>query len=160
MLVVVNLLRDNLCMSRETYDAGRGVYLILRDNNKALFLHRNGTSYLNGKHMLPGGRVDAGEQPTLATARETLEEVGIIIDPANLVFSHFMYRAAHDESGDRVDIFFETDDWEGTPSIKETNKCDGLEWFELNNLPVSVPDYVKQAIELSLKGITYSEYDF
>lgn len=145
----------------ETYDAGRGVYLILRNgNNETLFLHRNGTEYLDGMHMLPGGRIDEHERPTLATARETLEEIGITIEPEKLVFAHFMYRGAHDESGDRVDIFFEASEWKGDPVICEPHKCDRLDWLPMHDLPDSVPEYVRVAIGHYLAGEDYSEFDW
>lgn len=144
----------------ETYDSGRGVYLLLESDDSLLFLHRNGVAYLDNMHMVPGGRIDKNEQPTIAVARETIEEVGVIVDPKDIVFAHFMYRKAHDESGDRVDIFFKTSKWDGDPRICEPDKCDRIDWFQRDSLPESVPEYVKEAIRLSELGITYSEYDW
>ena len=145
----------------ETYDSGRGVYLILKnDKNEALFLHRKNAKYLNGMHMLPGGRIDEHESPTLATARETLEEVGLVIDPVKLIFSHFMYRGAHDDSGDRVDIFFEAKEWNGDLVNAEPHKCDSLYWFPVGDLPDTVPEYVRVAITQAEEGVRYSEFDW
>lgn len=137
-----------------------GVYLIMERGDKALFLLRKGTDYLCGMHMLPGGGVEPGEPPTIATIRETREEVAVGVAAANLAIAHVMFRGAHDSTGDRVDIFFRCTEWDDEPVVNEPHKCDGLNWLQLDNLPESVPPYVRSAIKLSRQGVLYSEFDW
>lgn len=42
----------------------------------------------------------------------------------------------------------------------EPNKCGGLKYFNINNLPEKLIDYIKVGIENSLNGKFYCEYGF
>lgn len=42
-------------------------------------------AFMGGAHVFPGGRVEDGETPEQAAAREVREEIGVEIDPASLV---------------------------------------------------------------------------
>ncbi len=144
----------------EKFKAVPAVYLVMERNEQALFMHRYQTGYQDGKYMLPGGGIERGEPPTEATVREAREELGIEIAPENLQLIHIMYRAPHDETGERVDFFFRTQTWNGEPTIREPNKCDGLEWFPLNGIPNNVPPYVRGALKNAQEHIIYSEVDW
>jgi hypothetical protein len=50
--------------------------------------------------------------------------------------------------------------WKGEPKIMEPNKCDDLQWFELDKIPNNTISYIKQAINCFRDSITYSEYGF
>jgi ADP-ribose pyrophosphatase YjhB (NUDIX family) len=58
---------------------------------------------------------------------------------------------------ERVDFFFTIKKWQGEPKIIETDKCNDLSWFEVNNLPNNIIPYIKQAIDSFLDNIAYSE---
>lgn len=118
-------------------------------------LRRQNTSYEDGKYGLVAGRADGDERATIATVREVAEESGLRIKPQDLRFVHCMHRRQNDE---RVDLFFTTDKWQGTPKNMEPEKCDDLSWFPLGNLLPNTIPYIKQAIELSQQGIYYSEF--
>jgi 8-oxo-dGTP pyrophosphatase MutT (NUDIX family) len=65
------------------------------DGLETLMLRRNATGSFGGMWVFPGGRVDEGEGDDEAGARraavrETLEEAGLVVDPAVLVpFAHW-----------------------------------------------------------------------
>jgi 8-oxo-dGTP diphosphatase len=130
------------------------VYLILIKDGKVLLLRRANTRYMDGMYGLPAGHADGNEPARVATCREAKEEAGLDINPRDLKFVHFMHRIEEDE---RADAFFTTKKWEGEPTNMEPEKCDDLSWFSLDNLPSNIIPYIKQAIELSQKGIHYSE---
>lgn len=86
-----------------------------------------------GKYNSPGGKVEPGESIRQATARETEEELGIMVNPENLTFVA------------KIDFFFENKpewnqqmhvfickQWEGTE--KETEEMMPA-WFKLSELP-------------------------
>jgi len=39
----------------------------------------------------------------------------------------------------------------------EPDKCDDLNWFEINNLPKNTIPYIREVIDSFLHGIVYSE---
>lgn len=135
-----------------------GVYVIMLRGETALFLRRLNTTYQLGMRMLPGGGVRSNEPISAAGVRELQEEVGVGVEVEDLKPIHCMYRPPHDETGVRADYFFVTDTWEGEPKINEPHKCDQLSWLPLNDLPDSVPEYVRVAIGHWLGGRIYSEY--
>lgn len=142
-----------------TDKASQGVYLIMKQNGKALFMHRI-SGYLSGADMLPGGGVEERESPLKATVREAREELGIEINEQDLQPVHIMSRGPHDDTGPRVDYFFEVTVWEGEPENLEPHKCDELRWYDLNDLPESVPLYVRVALKNAQKTTIYSEFDW
>jgi 8-oxo-dGTP pyrophosphatase MutT (NUDIX family) len=127
------------------------VFLILIKDNKILLLKRFNTGFQDGQYTLPAGHVDANECPTTALCREAKEEIDIDISPEDLIFEQVLYRRSFSTKGkefdpnnlERVDFFFAAKNWKGTPHIMEPNKCDDLQWFELDSLPFNLFSIVK-----------------
>ena len=59
-----------------------------------------------------------------------------------------------------IDIFFIIENYNGNLKNMEPNKCGGLKYFDADNLPNNLIDYVKVGIENSLNGKFYCEYGF
>jgi len=92
------------------------VHLLLLRASKILLLRRYQTGYEDGNYSMVADHVDGNEPATVAVARETYEEAGIVIDPADLVLAHLMHRKAHDE---RMSLFSRAKQWHGEPANKE-----------------------------------------
>ena len=94
------------------------------------------------------GHVEAGESVFEAAAREAVEELGITIDPADLVALCAMHRtvAPHGPIDERVDFFFECRRWDGTPRTQEADKSADLRWFPLDALPEPVVPHEHQVM--------------
>lgn len=136
-------------------------YVLLKKGNKILLQRRFHTGYEDGKWSLPAGHVEEGETYTQCVIREIKEEIGVELSEKDLQVTHVLQRDGREASGEhryRMDIFFLTEKWQGEPKIMEPNKCDGLEWFDMDELPDNVIPYIRHVIEKVQESIFYSEY--
>lgn len=144
-------------MKKPRNNAVTAVYLVLKKDGKVLLGKRCNTGYQDGNYQVPAGHVDADELPKQAMVREAKEEIGVDIDEKVLRFVHLSFRPKHDPTGDRVDIFFEASEWKGEITNTEPEKCDDLNWFDLNQLPQNTVPHVRVALECIQKGEFFSE---
>jgi 8-oxo-dGTP diphosphatase len=112
-------------------------YVVLRRGDEVLMLLRANTGYKDGYWAVPAGHVEKGESVLEAAVREVREEVGVEIDPADLVPVTAMHRTGGngDPIDERVDFFFTTSRWSGEPRLMEPDKAGGLEWYSLDKRP-------------------------
>lgn len=129
-------------------------YVFLIKDGKILLSRRFQTGYEDGNYSLPAGHVEDGETLTGCLIREAKEEIGIDIDKKDISLVYVMHRK---ETDIRVDFFFTTTKWIGTPTNCEPKKCDDLSWFALNALPKNTVPYIRAAIEGWIKGEIYQE---
>lgn len=132
------------------------VYLMLIKNKQILLSRRFNTGFCDGEYSFPAGHLDGNETLTQAMVREAKEEIGVILDSADLRLVHTMHRKG--PTDERADFFFTVKKWTGEPKIMEPHKCDDLRWFDVNNLPKNTIPYIKQAIDHVLQGSTFSEH--
>ncbi|MDD5145236.1 MAG: NUDIX domain-containing protein [Candidatus Pacebacteria bacterium] len=142
-------------MPNERFKLIASVYLVLIRDNKILLSRRYNTGYFDGNYSFPAGHIDGNETLKQGLVREVKEEIGVDLESNDLELIHVMDRKIPDD--ERLDFFFRTKKYLGEPKIMETNKCDDLSWFELNNLPQNIIPYIKQAIDSILNNIIYSE---
>lgn len=147
-------------MTIEHFKLIPAVFLILIKNNQILLLRRFNTGYEDGKYTLPSGHLNGDEPATQAIAREAFEEVGIKVKPTDLKFAFLVHRpkdSKYPNDEERADIFFTTNTWSGVPQNMESEKCDHLGWFDINNLPSNIIPWVGKSIENYIKGERYLE---
>ncbi|GAA3203018.1 NUDIX hydrolase [Nonomuraea helvata] len=117
---------------------------------------RKGTGFGDGLWHLPSGHLEAGESVTEAAVREAREELGVVIDPADLAFAHVMHRAP-----ERVGLFFATRKWTGEPCNAEPDKCSELAWWPVGHLPHGeMVAYPAAAIANVLEGVPVALYEW
>ncbi|HCN62637.1 MAG TPA: DNA mismatch repair protein MutT [Pseudomonas sp.] len=73
--------------------------LLIEPNGQTLLVRKRGTQAF----MQPGGKIDAGEQPAEALARELHEELGLIIEPTDAVYLGNFSAPAVNEPGYTVE---------------------------------------------------------
>jgi len=131
------------------------VHLFLFRGNQILLLRRYQTGYMDGHYSVPAGHLDGNETVRMAGVREVREEIGVRIDPADMVFAGVFHRHEDDE---RVDFFMRVKKWSGEPVNAEPEKCDELRWADLDALPGNTVPYVRRAIENFRVGIPFEEF--
>jgi 8-oxo-dGTP diphosphatase len=115
--------------------------MIVRDN-KVLLGKRKG-SHGAGEWAFPGGHMEYGEEFESSLGREIEEETGMILKSATLlrVINLLEYMPKH-----YVDLCFVVEA-EGEPVLMEPNKCEGWEWFSLEEIPKNLFSSTPSAIE-------------
>lgn len=133
-------------------------YLVLINTaGSVLLLRRFNTGFKDGMYSLVAGHVDSGETFTNALVREAREEAGIVVLEEEIEVAHVMHRKSDTDGSERVDVFFTVKNWDGEVMNCEPGKCDELTWFEFNNLPENVIEYVRIALTHIRDGVRYSE---
>ncbi|MGI8312884.1 NUDIX domain-containing protein [Saccharopolyspora hattusasensis] len=87
-----------------------------------------------------------GEDVLHAAGREAAEEVGVLIDPADLEHVHTVHVAGSGPDS-RIGLFFTARQWIGEPTNREPDKCWSLGWFALDALPRDMVPYPAAGIE-------------
>ncbi|GIL13115.1 MAG: DNA mismatch repair protein MutT [Chloroflexota bacterium] len=127
---------------------GVGVGAIIRDDQGRVFLAKRGPQAKNERGLweFPGGAVEFGETLRNALAREIYEEYGIIIRVEDLltVTDHIL----PDERQHWVSPSFICRILEGTPTIREPEKCSAIGWFALDAMPDDLTLVTRHDLEL------------
>jgi len=121
------------------------VYIIVRQQQRILLLQRKNTGFDDGKWSLPAGHVEEGESALTAAVREAEEEIGIVIPPSALKLVYTLHRKSDERT--YIDLWFEADRFDGIPVNQEPNKCAGLMWSDLQNLPENTQEFVRMALK-------------
>lgn len=113
------------------------------DGGRYLLQKRPEGSSMAGLWEFPGGKVEAGEQPEVALARELCEELSIAIDPAQLWPISFASASIETLSGPRdlVLLLFGCRQWKGTIANLH---ADAIGWFtpsQMRELAMPPADY-------------------
>ncbi len=131
------------------------VHMLFFRDNQILLSRRFQTGYMDGHYSVPAGHLDGNESVRQAAVRETREEVGLSIEPGNLIFAGIFHRLEGDE---RIDFFVHVKEWEGELVNMEPGKCDGLLWADVEDLPPNTIPYIRRAIENFRKGVLFEEF--
>lgn len=106
--------------------------VILNDEGEILLMHRNAPKRTQWE--LPGGKIEAGEEPEQAALREITEELGVTVSIVKK-----LGEKSFDEDGYEMDYhWFLATVTEGVPTLQEA-KFDALKYFSWDELR-SVPD--------------------
>ena len=116
---------------------------------------RRGTGFMD-EHWAAGaaGHVEADESVVQAAVREAREELGVDLDPADLVPVTVMHRGQPGGPAleQRVDVFFQARRWSGLPHTEERDKSAGLRWFPLDALPEPVVPHELRVLQALAAG--------
>lgn len=124
-------------------------------SNKVLLSRRYKTGWMDGMYSLVAGHLDGNEPVRDSMIREAYEEAGIKIEKKDLIPNKVLHRKSND--CEYMDFFFTAKTWSGELRIMESNKCDNMEWFPINNLPINTLPYVREVIENLDNGVAFME---
>ncbi len=129
-------------------------YVALLRGSEVLLQLRSGTGYMDGRWALgAAGHVERGESVHAAAVREAHEELGVIVDQADLEPICTVHRRQTASArGQRVDFFFAVSRWEGEPSVREPERNGGLRWVALTALPEPLVPVDAIALEMLRTG--------
>jgi 8-oxo-dGTP pyrophosphatase MutT (NUDIX family) len=131
--------------------------LLVRDGRVLLSRRRDANPLFDGRWHLPSGKLDAGESVLAAAVREAEEEVGVVLDPADLRLVHTVH-ARRTGLEPRLGLFFEARTWAGEPVNREPDKCSELGWFDLDALPDDLIDYPAAGLAGYAEGVPFGVY--
>jgi 8-oxo-dGTP diphosphatase len=133
------------------------VHLFLFDGERVLLLKRANTGFMDGRWSVPAGHIDGGEDVRVASAREAMEEAGIVVSAGDLEFAGVVH---HGGAGERVHFFFACRTWQGSPVNAEPDKCEDLAWHSLGSLPELMVPYVETALANYQRGVLFDVVDW
>ncbi len=129
--------------------------LILEDRGRILLLKQ--TKPNGGNYSLIGGTIESKEYAVETLIRESYEEAGIELTPADLTLVHVLhkrYKKAH-----RIVLYFRAHHYEGEPESKERKKFENVEWHPYDNLPPNLTTTVRRVLDAYSRGRLYSELE-
>ena len=121
--------------------------------NEILMLMRNGTGYCDGYYDLPGGHLEANEDIFDGMIREAKEEIGITIKREDMEIIHIYHRY----KGGMLKFVFKVNKYDGIPINNEPDKCEKIEWVEIDNLPENIVPSISIELENIKRQIYYSK---
>ena len=143
-------------MGRARYGSIVDVHVILRRRGRILLLRRADDVYASGQLCLPSGHLEEDESIPQAAARETREETGIALDPAELRHVLSIHQRNPEGGHARVGFAFEPRRWDGEPVNAEPHKHSALVWADPAALPPDTAGYVAAVITAVERGLTFT----
>jgi len=126
--------------------------LVMR-RGRALLGRRHG-SHGAGDYAAPGGHIEFGESFEHAARREVREETGLEITELRLLsVGNYIFKR---DDGERhyIDVDFVCEAPAGEPQLMEPEKCDGWDWYDLDDLPQPLFIVTRRMIESLRSGVT------
>lgn len=117
---------------KDYYQVRTAVYIMFEKDGMILLAKRCNTGYKDGYFAFVQGHIEEGEKPTEAAIREAFEEVGVVIKQQDLEFGLVCHNRVDTHY---TDYFFICRKWSGDIANMEPDKCEKLEWFNIDNLP-------------------------
>lgn len=122
-------------MSGKSRNVRVGVAVFIVKDGMFILGKRSG-SHGSGSWGLPGGHLEFGETWQDCVIRETREEIGLEIK--NISFLQITNDIFPDDLKHYITIFMRADWAHGEASILEPEKCQELDWFTYDTLPINL----------------------
>ncbi len=132
--------------------------LILEDRGRILLLKQ--TKPNGGNYSLIGGTIERKEYALESLIRESFEEAGIHLTPADLTLVHVLHKRYKKRGKKhRIVLYFRAHHYKGEPQSKERKKFENVEWHPYNTLPSNLTGTVRHVLKAYSRGKNYSEME-
>ncbi len=121
--------------------------IVLDKTKKKILLGVRKNCYGAGTYGLPGGRLEFNEPLEKCVKRELLEETGLTAKSLKFIGAVRDFQKDHNF----IHFAFVCKEFDGKVKLMEPEKCEGWEWFDLDNLPKNILPGHEQAIDIFLK---------
>ncbi|MFI8348431.1 NUDIX domain-containing protein [Streptomyces sp. NPDC085596] len=135
-----------------------GVHLYAEDDDGRVLLglrHPDAVFAGSTWHFLAGHC--ERESAVACLVREAHEEAGLLIDPGDVELAHVVHVLHGPSARPRVQLVFRARRWQGTPWLREPDKCLDWRWWDPDRLPEPLVPYARTAIDGIRTGRAYSE---
>ena len=130
--------------------------LLLEDRGRILLLKQ--TKPNGGNYSLIGGTIERREYALESLIRESFEEAGIRLTPADLTLVHVLHKRYKKRGRKhRIVLYFRAHHYEGEPESRELKKFENVEWHPYNGLPDNLTGTVRHVLREYGRGKLYSE---
>lgn len=142
----------------ENVGVGVGIVLLKRRMHESycILLGKRKGAHGAGSWSVPGGWIEAGEEPLDTVIREAKEEANIDLWAGKVV--EVIGGPQESEEFYSLTVFFESKaSWSGIPKNNEPHKCEGWKWFPLESK--SLPRPLFQSIPIFLSKRFFLDLD-
>ncbi|MCF3179104.1 NUDIX domain-containing protein [Streptomyces polychromogenes] len=135
-----------------------GVHLYLQREDGAVLLGRRheDCTFAPSMYQVLSGHCEQ-EAAITCVVREAQEEAGLIIDPADVELVHVVHMVDAPGTQPMIGLYFRARRWQGTPVVREPDRCASWDWWDCTDLPEPVVPYTRAAIEGIRAGRMYTE---
>lgn len=138
-------------MQEESLKPKVGIGIMILRDGKVLLGKRKG-SHGEGEYAFPGGHLEYGESFLGCVERELEEECGVRIK--NIRFQ-LLANLDHYMPKHYVHIGIVCDWDSGEAEVREIDKCEFWDWYDMDNLPEPIFEAVKYSIDSYKTGKNY-----
>ncbi|MEU6814195.1 NUDIX domain-containing protein [Streptomyces sp. NPDC046860] len=135
---------------------GAHLYAEDGDGRVLLGLRHPGSAFAGSTWHFLAGHCER-ESAVTCLVREAYEEAGLVIDPADVDLAHVVHVLNGPAARPRLQLVFRARRWQGTPRLREPDKCLEWRWWAPDGLPEKLVPYTRVAIDGIRAGRAYSE---
>lgn len=131
-----------------------GIGVIIQNKNNQILIGKRKGSHAP-YYSIPGGHIENGETFEEAAIREVFEETGLKIKNPKVIAVTNNLRTYANENKHYISINLFTNEFEGNLELKEPEKCEAWNWYQISEIPNPQFDASEFAIECFEKGLFY-----
>jgi mutator protein MutT len=117
------------------FNVGVGVGIIIINKQNQILLCKRISKHGKGTYSIPGGNIDPGEKIKDSAVREVFEETGLRLHHVTFIGVTNNVMTFKKEGLHTVSLIYFCDNFSGQPIVKEPQKHEYWQWYDLNNLP-------------------------
>jgi 8-oxo-dGTP diphosphatase len=142
MILSTSILEKKMINSSSHQTLSIGVGVIIIKGKKVLLGRRKGPRGA-GYYGLPGGYLESSETFEACAKREVLEETGL----ADILITPIYLISSKSDNIHYIDIIFSANIKKEEPVVKEFNRVEKWEWFDVFNLPTPLYEPTEIAMQ-------------